>query len=49
VPFTLLIAPNGDVLFQELGSLDVPKMRRAILANLPDDAAHTGLQRYWSD
>jgi len=49
VPFTLLITPNGDVLFQELGSLDVLKMRRAILASLPDDAAHAGTQKYWSD
>jgi len=45
VPFTLLIAPNGDVLFQQLGELDFLKLRRAILANLPDDPA---LQGYWS-
>ncbi|MBW8870487.1 MAG: redoxin, partial [Acidobacteriales bacterium] len=45
VPFTLLIAPNGDVLFQQLGELDFLKLRRAILANLPDDPA---LQAYWS-
>jgi thiol-disulfide isomerase/thioredoxin len=45
VPFTLLIAPNGDVLFQQLGELDFLKLRRAILANLTDDPA---LQGYWS-
>ena len=27
VPFTLLIAPNGDVLFQQLGELDFLKLR----------------------
>lgn len=48
VPFTLLLAPGGDVLYQELGELDVMKLRRAILANLPDDAEYPGLRAYWS-
>jgi thiol-disulfide isomerase/thioredoxin len=48
VPFTLVIAPNGDVLYQELGSLDTLKMRRAILANLEDDPAQPGVKAYWS-
>jgi thiol-disulfide isomerase/thioredoxin len=49
VPFTVLIAPNGDVLFQQLGELDFLKLRRAILANLPDDPQHPGQQAYWSE
>ena len=49
VPFTLLLAPNADVLYQELGELDVAKLRRAILANLPDDEKHPGQQAYWSN
>lgn len=48
VPFTVLIAANGDVLFQQLGELDFMKLRRAILANLPDDKEHPGMQAYWS-
>ena len=48
VPFTVVLAPNGDVVYQELGSLDVLKMRRAILANLPDDREHPGMQAHWS-
>jgi thiol-disulfide isomerase/thioredoxin len=48
VPFSVLIAPNGDVLFQQLGELDFLKLRRAILANLPDDKDHPGMQAYWS-
>ena len=48
VPFTLLLDRNGDVLYQELGELDAPKLRRAILANLPDDPGYPGLQAYWS-
>jgi peroxiredoxin len=48
VPFTMLVAPNGDVLYQELGELDVMKLRRAILASLPDEGEYPGLQAYWS-
>lgn len=48
VPFTLVIASNGDVIYQELGSLDTLKMRRAVLANLPDDPANPGVQAYWA-
>ena len=48
VPFTLLLAPNGDVLYQELGEISPAKLRRAILANLPDDPTYPGLQAYWS-
>jgi hypothetical protein len=48
VPFTLLIAPNGDVLHQQLGETDIMKLRRAILASLPDDERSPGLQAYWA-
>ena len=48
VPFTLLIAPNGDIVYQELGELNILKLRRAILANLPDEPTHPGQQAYWS-
>jgi peroxiredoxin len=49
VPFTLLLAPNGDVLHQQHGEAEVPSMRRAILANLPDDPRYPGLQAYWAE
>jgi hypothetical protein len=48
VPFTLVLAPNGDVVYQELGELTLAKLRRAILANLPEDANYPELQAYWS-
>ena len=48
VPFTILLAPNGDVMYQELGELDVKKLRRAILANLPEDPKFPGHNAYWS-
>jgi peroxiredoxin len=49
VPFTILLAPNGDVVYQELGELSVKKLRRAILANLPDDPKFPGHNAYWSN
>jgi thiol-disulfide isomerase/thioredoxin len=49
VPFTLLLAPNGDVLYQETGVLSMWKMRRAILANLPEDDRYPGNREYWKD
>jgi peroxiredoxin len=49
VPFTLLLAPNGDVLYQELGELTVLKLRRAILANLPEDPQFPGHRAYWAN
>lgn len=48
VPFTLLLAPDGEVRYQELGQLDVMTLRRAILASLPDERQYPGLQAYWS-
>lgn len=48
VPFTLLIASNGDVLYQELGASDIPRLRRAILASLPEDPTVKGQRAYWT-
>ena len=48
VPFTLLLAPNGDVVYQELGELTTLKLRRAILANLPEDPQFPGHRAYWA-
>jgi peroxiredoxin len=48
VPFTVLIAPNGDILYQEQGDVTILALRRAILASLPDTKDYPGLQAYWS-
>jgi len=48
LPFTLLLAPNGDVVHQQLGEADVPALRRAILASLADDPQHPGMQKHWT-
>jgi len=46
VPYTVLIAPDGKVLYQKQGSLDILELRRTILANLPSD--YEGFDRYWA-
>ncbi|HXU49865.1 MAG TPA: redoxin domain-containing protein [Candidatus Binatia bacterium] len=48
VPVTLLLAPNADVLYQQVGDLDTMKLRRTILASLPDTKEYPGEQKYWS-
>ena len=46
VPYTVLIAPDGRVLYQKQGDLDILELRRTILANLPSD--YDGFNRYWA-
>ena len=47
VPFTMLLAPDGKVLYQRSGELDVLELRRVILGNLPD-ADYVGHRAYWA-
>lgn len=47
VPYTVLIAPDGKILYKKRGSLDILELRRTILANLPSD--YEGFNRYWSE
>jgi peroxiredoxin len=46
VPYTVLIAPGGQILYEKEGSVDILELRRTILANLPSD--YIGFNRYWS-
>jgi thiol-disulfide isomerase/thioredoxin len=48
VPFTVVIAPNGDVVYQEVGEVTLLDLRRAILENLPEPKDYPGQQAYWS-
>jgi peroxiredoxin len=45
VPYTMLIAPDGKILYQKQGSIDILELRRTILANLASD--YEGFNRYW--
>jgi thiol-disulfide isomerase/thioredoxin len=47
VPYTVLLAPDGKVLYQQTGDLDVLALRRVILANL-DDSDYLGHRAYWA-
>jgi len=46
VPYTLLIRPDGEVVYKSQGTIDVVKLRRLIIANLVDDD-YIGHQAYW--
>jgi len=45
VPYTVLLAPDGNVLYHKLGPVDILELRRKILANLPSD--YMGFNKYW--
>jgi len=47
VPFTMLIAPDGKVIYEKQGEIDVLELRRIILANLPDPD-YIGHRAYWA-
>jgi thiol-disulfide isomerase/thioredoxin len=47
VPFTMLIAPDGKVLYRMEGEVDILELRRAILANLPD-SDYLGHRAHWA-
>jgi peroxiredoxin len=46
VPYTVLLDPNGKVLYKNLGTVDILELRRTILANLPSD--YIGFNQYWT-
>jgi len=45
VPYTVLLGPNGKVLYSSLGSVDILELRRKILAVMPSD--YVGFNQYW--
>jgi peroxiredoxin len=45
VPYTVLIAPDGKILYKSVGSVDILDLRRKILAALPSD--YIGFNKYW--
>jgi peroxiredoxin len=47
VPYTMVIAPGGKVLYKGNGQLDILKTRRLILASFPDDD-YVGQNAYWN-
>ena len=47
VPYTVLISQDGKILYREQGALDILKLRRTILGNLPDPD-YIGHRAYWA-
>jgi len=47
VPYTVVLSPDGKLLYEEQGEVDILKMRRVILANLPDPD-YLGHRAYWA-
>lgn len=47
VPFTMLIAPDGRVIWQKQGEVDILALRRIILGHLPDPD-YIGHRAYWA-
>jgi thiol-disulfide isomerase/thioredoxin len=47
VPYTIVIAPDGHVIYREAGEVHLLEMRRAILANLPE-MGYPGTNAYWA-
>jgi peroxiredoxin len=46
VPYTVVLAPDGKVLYQKEGEIDILEVRRVILGNLPDQS-YVGHRAYW--
>jgi peroxiredoxin len=46
VPYTVLIAPGGKILYERQGDIDFLELRRTILANMSAD--YIGFQKYWT-
>lgn len=47
VPYTVLLGPNGKVLYKTLGSVDILELRRKLLAAMPSD--YIGFNQYWTN
>jgi peroxiredoxin len=47
VPYTMVIAPGGKILYQKQGEVDILEVRRAILANLENET-YVGHPEYWA-
>lgn len=46
VPYTVVLGPDGKIIYKTLGSVDVLEMRRRILAAMPSD--YLGFNQYWA-
>ncbi|MBV8896681.1 MAG: redoxin family protein [Acidobacteriaceae bacterium] len=47
LPYSVLLSPDGKVLYEHQGEVDILKLRRIILGNLPDPD-YLGHRAYWA-
>ena len=47
LPYTVVLAPGGKVLYSEQGDVDIHALRRAVLANLENET-YVGHPNYWA-
>ena len=47
VPFTMVLAPDGTVVYRQEGEVDILRMRRAILASFTNVGPFVGHSDYW--
>ena len=48
LPYTVLIKPDGQIVYRHQGETDALEIRRLIQANLPDDH-YVGTQAHWQE
>jgi hypothetical protein len=46
VPFTMVLSPEGSLIFRQEGEVDILELRRALLAHL-GDSGYPGIAPYW--
>jgi thiol-disulfide isomerase/thioredoxin len=49
VPFTMVIAPDGSVVYQHAGEVDLLPLRRLLLARFSDAGYFAGNAQYWAN
>jgi peroxiredoxin len=48
VPFTAVITPDGKLVYQQQGEIDLLDLRRTIQANFASDGGYPGFVQYWA-
>ena len=45
--FTAVVGPDGNVVYQKEGKIDLYEVRRIIQASIPDDRSYPAIQAYF--
>jgi thiol-disulfide isomerase/thioredoxin len=48
VPYTIVLGPDGGIIYEEMGEVHLLRLRRAILASLPNTGPFAGDADYWA-